>query len=133
MQHTAPEFLLDDIRSRSLTVGKGYVPLADPEIELMVFGSVARRCLLLAERIGLHLTPGGALSPEKNTLRLQTRMAEIQDSLVAECARWGYRTPQNWLAAADEIYRNLFPGRTDQLLGYLRQKGWYVISDLPDR
>ena len=101
-----------------------------------IFGSLVSEkdpefMTLLAERIGLHLTPGGALSPEETTLRLQTRMAEIQDSLIAECARWGYRTPQNWLAAANNIYANLFQGRADQLLGYVRQKGWYVVPNPP--
>lgn len=101
-----------------------------------IFGSLVSEkhpefMTLLAQRIGLHLTDGGALTPEENTLRLQARMAEIQDSLIAECARWGYRTPENWLSSADAIYGNLFQRRTDELLGSVRQKGWYIIPDPP--
>jgi hypothetical protein len=101
-----------------------------------IFGSLVSEkdpdfMTLLAERIGLHFAPGGALSPEQNTLRLEKRMAEIQNSLIAECARWNNRTPENWDAAAQDIYHNLFPGRTDQLLQYLKQRGWYVIPNPP--
>ncbi len=80
---------------------------------------------LLEARISMHLSARGTLSPENNAARLAMRMEEIQDSLIAECARWGYQTPQSWINAAENIYNNLFPDRTAQLLGYLRAKGWY--------
>ena len=86
---------------------------------------------LLENRISMHLSPGGALSPESNTARLAMRMAEIQDSLIAECARWDYQTPDSWIAAAENIYNNLFSDRTSQLLGYLRARGWYTMLDPP--
>jgi len=82
---------------------------------------------LLKARIGMHLSARGTLSPENNTARLAMRMEEIQDSLIAECARWGYQTPQSWIDAAENIYNNLFPHRTAQLLGYLRSKGWHTV------
>jgi len=82
---------------------------------------------LLEDRIGMHLSPGGALSPEANAARLAGRMAQIQDSLIAECARWGYQSPDSWIADAEDIYNGLFPDRTDQLLGYLRDRGWYTM------
>ena len=81
---------------------------------------------LLQSRISMHLSARGALSPESNVARLAARMAEIEDSLIAECARWGYQTPQSWIDSAENIYNNLFPSRTAQLLGYLRAKGWYT-------
>jgi len=87
--------------------------------------------MLLADRIGMHLRHGGALTPEANTARLEERMAEIQNSLIAECARWGYRTPSNWEAAAKNITGSLFQIRTEQLLGYFRDRGWYPVSDPP--
>ncbi|MCF7972261.1 MAG: lamin tail domain-containing protein [Phycisphaerae bacterium] len=118
---------------RTSTMGSNKTSIAGPSD---IFGSLVSErdpdfMTLLAERIGLHFTPGGALSPEQNTLRLEKRMAEIQDSLIAECARWNNRTPENWAAAAENIYSNLFPGRTDQLLGYMRQRGWYVTPNPP--
>ena len=81
---------------------------------------------LLEARISMHLSSRGALSPASNAARLAMRMEEIRDSLIAECARWGYQTPQSWIDAAENIYNNLFPGRTAQLVGYLRAKGWYT-------
>ncbi|UCD52916.1 MAG: CotH kinase family protein, partial [Phycisphaerales bacterium] len=87
--------------------------------------------VLLADRIYQHMAHNGALTPERNTARLLDRMGEIQNSLVAECARWGYRTPTNWNAAALEIIDNLFPARTDQLLTYLRNRQLYPPFDPP--
>lgn len=87
--------------------------------------------MLLADRIYRHFFNDGALTPARNTARLNERMAEIADSLVAECARWGYRTPENWVAAADNIRTGLFPNRTANLLGMLRQRGWYPAFDPP--
>jgi len=49
--------------------------------------------MLLADRIYRHCFHDGALTPGRNRARLDERMNEIADSLVAECARWGYRTP----------------------------------------
>ena len=87
---------------------------------------------LLADRIYRHMSHGGALTPSGNTGRLLARMTEIQDSLIAECARWRYRTPSDWNAAAVEIVDHLFPLRTDQLLGYLRSRKLYPAFDPPE-
>jgi hypothetical protein len=86
---------------------------------------------LLANRICRHLTHDGALTPQRTTARLTERMDEIQDSLIAECARWGFRTPGNWEAAAANIINTLFPTRSAQLLGYLRNRGLYPSFDPP--
>jgi len=86
---------------------------------------------LLANRIYQHLTHDGALTPQQTTARLTERMDEIQDSLIAECARWGFRTPENWEAAAANIIGTLFPTRSAQLLGYLRNRGLYPSFNPP--
>lgn len=86
---------------------------------------------LLADRTYRHLANDGALTPNRNATRLIDRMLEIQDSLIAECARWRYRTPDNWNDAADEILDELFPVRTDQLLALLRNRGLYPSFDPP--
>jgi hypothetical protein len=86
---------------------------------------------LLANRIYRHLTHDGALTLQRSTARLTERMDEIQDSLIAECARWGFRTPDNWEAAAANIINTLFPTRSAQLLGYLRNRGLYPAFDPP--
>lgn len=87
--------------------------------------------MLFADRTYKHFYHGGALTPNKNQARLTARMTEIQNSMVAECARWGYRTPSDWLAAAAAIATGLFPGRGDQLVGYLRTAGLYPAFDPP--
>jgi len=86
---------------------------------------------VLANRIHQHLTHDGALTPQRTTARLVDRMTEIQDSLIAECARWGFRTPDNWERAAANIIDTLFPIRSAQLLGYLRNRGLYPAFDPP--
>jgi len=88
--------------------------------------------ILLADRIYKHFFNGGALTPQANSTRLTTRMNEIQDSLIAECARWGYRTPANWIAAEQNIQINMFPVRTAQLFTYLKNRGLYPSFNPPE-
>lgn len=87
--------------------------------------------ILLADRIHRHFFNNGALTPARNLVRLNERMTEIQDSLIAECARWGYRTPANWESAAQTIRTGLFPQRTGNLLGLLRGRGFYPSVEAP--
>lgn len=101
-----------------------------------IFGSLVAEShpdfkTLLADRIYRHCFNNGALTPAANDARLMARMTEIEDSLLAECARWGYRTPATWESAAATIRTGLFPGRTTQLLGYLRSAGLYPAFDPP--
>ncbi|MCP4453281.1 MAG: hypothetical protein GY809_17610 [Planctomycetes bacterium] len=85
----------------------------------------------LADRIYQHLFNDGALTPARTTARLQMRMDEIQDSLVAECARWGYRSPNNWQAAAENVMETLFPQRADRLVNSLRARNMYPDLNPP--
>ena len=87
--------------------------------------------MLLADRIYRHFFNDGALTPAANDARLAARMQEIHDSLLGECARWGYRTPADWESAAATIRSTLFPTRTSQLLGYLRAARLYPAIDPP--
>jgi hypothetical protein len=86
---------------------------------------------LVADRIQKHFFLDGALTPERNLARLNDRMNEITNSLVGECARWGYRTPDNWESAAQTVRTGLFPGRTANLFTYLRNRGLYPRVDPP--
>lgn len=86
---------------------------------------------LLADRIYKHFFNNGALTPERNLARLNARMDEIRDSLIAECARWGYRTPTNWEDAAQTIRTGLFPQRTSNLFTMLRNRNLYPAVDPP--
>lgn len=87
--------------------------------------------ILLADRIHRHFFNNGSLTPNRNLARLNARMTEIQDSLIAECARWGYQTPTSWENAAQTIRTGLFPQRTANLLALLRTRGFYPTLDAP--
>lgn len=87
--------------------------------------------MLLADRIYKHLFNDGALTPNRNLARLNSRMYEITNSLVAECARWNHRTPANWESAAQAIRSNLFPQRTANLFSMLRNRGLYPAVNPP--
>jgi hypothetical protein len=87
--------------------------------------------MLLADRIYAGCFNGGPLTPARNDARLAARMAEVHDSLLAECARWAYRTPASWESAAATIRSSLFPKRTDQLVALLRAHGFLPAFDPP--
>ncbi|MCE2825602.1 MAG: lamin tail domain-containing protein [Verrucomicrobium sp.] len=86
---------------------------------------------LLADRIHRHFFNDGALTPGALDRRLDLRMREIADSLVAESARWNQRTPATWEGAAATIRSQLFPRRTATLLGQWRSRGLYPSFDPP--
>ena len=100
------------------------------------FGSLGREGnpdfrTLLADRIHRHFFNDGAMTPAALENRLNLRMREIADSLVAESARWNQRTPASWEGAAATIRTQLFPRRTATLLGQLRARGLYPSFDPP--
>lgn len=87
--------------------------------------------MLLADRIQRHFFRDGALTPASCAARLDARMAEITNSLVAECARWSFQTPASWEATNQLVHANFFPLRTTNLFGYLRARGFYPTVDPP--
>jgi hypothetical protein len=87
--------------------------------------------MLLADRIYAHCFNNGPLTPARNDARLAARMREAHDSLLAECARWAYRTPANWESAAATTRSSLFPKRTDELVAILRTRGFLPSFDPP--
>ncbi|MFO1520694.1 MAG: lamin tail domain-containing protein [Kiritimatiellia bacterium] len=90
--------------------------------------------MLLADRIYKHFFHDGAMTPAKMSARLTARMNQIYNAMVPECARWydmTSRTPANWASAEAAVQTGLFPGRTTQLLGYLRSRGLYPASVNP--
>ena len=78
---------------------------------------------LLADRAHMHLFNDGAMTPERNIQRLEERMQEIENSLVLESARWGFRSPDSWKNAANDAINSLFPGQTDRLISQLQGRG----------
>lgn len=85
-----------------------------------------------AERARLHLTDGGALTPEAAAARYQARADEIYAALLAESARWGdtyrstpYTRDVEWQAEYDRLMDEYFPYRTDQMIDQLTAAGLY--------
>ncbi|MEZ5328719.1 MAG: CotH kinase family protein [Verrucomicrobiales bacterium] len=95
--------------------------------------------LLLAERVRLHCSGNGALSPQASTNRFAFRAREIEQAIVAEAARWGdYRrdvdsyktgpfelyTPDDfWQVEIERLKKDYFPIRTERLIDQLRAAG----------
>jgi hypothetical protein len=89
---------------------------------------------LLADRIYKHCFNNGALTPAANLTRLNLRMAEITNSLVAECARWGASStydPVKWQTDAQYARDNIFPARTTTVFNQFRTAKWYPAIDPP--
>lgn len=87
--------------------------------------------MLLADRIQKHFFNNGALTPDRNLARLNARMNEIQNAMVSECARWPYRTPENWESAAESIRTGLFPQRSGNVVNQLRSRGLFPNLSAP--
>jgi hypothetical protein len=90
--------------------------------------------ILLADRIYKHFFNNGALTAAANTTRLNLRMAEITNSLVAECARWGASStydPTKWQTDAQYARDNIFPARSTTLFNQCRTANWYPNIDPP--
>ena len=79
----------------------------------------------------MHLTNGGALTPEKTVPRWKVRSAELEIAIAAESARWGdYRrsrafTTKDWRRPSDHMLKSYFPRRTKIALKHFEQLGWY--------
>ena len=87
--------------------------------------------ILLADRIQKHFFNNGAMTPTRTLARMNARMTEVQNAMVSECARWGFRTPENWVTAADAIRTGLFPQRTGTLFTMMRNQGLFPTLDAP--
>ncbi|MES2709483.1 MAG: LamG-like jellyroll fold domain-containing protein [Verrucomicrobiota bacterium] len=99
---------------------------------LLYKGADADYRVLLADRIQkAFISPGGAMTPARNIARLNELHGTIDKALVAECARWNYRTPANWLSSKNAIVSSWFPARTNTVLGYYRSTGFYPATAAP--
>ena len=90
--------------------------------------------LAFADRFYKHcLAPGGALTAEKNRERFESRMAEIDDVVVCEAARWAQKgqTRDTWLNACNTYCFTFFNNRTSYMLQQYRNRGWYPSVAAP--
>jgi hypothetical protein len=85
---------------------------------------------MYSERASLHLTDGGALTPDACIARWETRATEIERAIVAESARWGdtdrsepYTRDVEWQTERERLLTEFFPYRTEILIAQLTEAG----------
>ena len=89
--------------------------------------------MAFADRFYKHcLAPGGALTAERALARFRSRMAEIDDAIVCESARWATdgQTRQTWLSACSDCF-TFINKRMPYMLSQYRNRGWYPSIDVP--
>ena len=87
--------------------------------------------MAFADRFYKHcLAQGGALTVPEATKRFQSRMAEIDDVIVCESARWATagQTRQTWLSACGDCF-TFITNRMPNMLSQYRKRGWYPSID----
>ncbi len=93
--------------------------------------------MLVADRFYRHcLRSGGALTQAKNEARFRSRMAEIDEAIVGEVARWGsvpssHANRETWLNACETYCLAFLRERPAYHLQHYRARGWYPAVDAP--
>ncbi|MEZ6102311.1 MAG: CotH kinase family protein [Pirellulaceae bacterium] len=92
---------------------------------------------LFRQRVQLHCTGGGVLTPQAAAERFAFRARQIENAVVAESARWGdyrlivhqhetgpylrYSADAHWRVEIDRLMREYFPRRTGILVEQLKK------------
>ena len=96
------------------------------------------------ERIEMHLTGNGVLTPSKAAALYEKIAADIDLSIIGESARWGdyristgetnvtYTRNDHWLPRKQELLNNFFPNRTANMLSHLEKFGLYDASGIDE-
>lgn len=87
--------------------------------------------ILLADRIHKHFFNDGALTPEKIEERLIERCNQVETSMIAESARWGYRTPESWENSKNNYLNDVAPFRTNDVINQFINAGFYPGIEAP--
>jgi hypothetical protein len=86
---------------------------------------------LLADRIHKHFFNNGVLTSEKIEERLLERCYQVETSMIAESARWGYRTPDSWEASVNDYLTDVAPYRTNTVINHFINAGFYPSIQAP--
>ncbi|MBN2274286.1 MAG: CotH kinase family protein [Bacteroidales bacterium] len=85
-----------------------------------------------ADRVALHMTGNGALTPSRCLERFNKRVDEVEMAVIAESARWGdartsvpYTKDATWLPEIETVQYEFFPYRTGIVLDQLKQANLY--------
>ena len=87
-----------------------------------------------ADQVYKHcLKPGGAMTAPVAEARFRSRMAELDDAVVCEAARWGRtnQTYSTWLEKGCAGRLSFIASRTPYLIQGYRNAGWYPSIDPP--
>ncbi len=77
------------------------------------------------------LREGGAMTVENATARYASRMAEIDDAIVCEAARWGQgKTRSTWLSACSRSVQ-FITNRVGNMKTQYQNAGWYPTNAAP--
>ncbi|MDB6079705.1 MAG: hypothetical protein JWO82_3452, partial [Akkermansiaceae bacterium] len=134
MLNDADGFLRTSAGDRTARSTPGTQPADGPGsfFSLLYAGADPDYRLLLADRIQRsYVSPGGALTPERNAARLNDLCGGIDQAIAAECARWAYQTPASWNAQRNTILNSWFPSHTATVLGYYQGAGFYPAIVAP--
>ena len=82
------------------------------------------------------LRPGGAMTMEKALARFTSRMAEIDDVIVCEAARWSKdaanpKSREDWLTGCGYCL-DFITNRMPIMVSQYRHRGWYPAVDTPE-
>ena len=131
------ETAFKDVEYNKVTAVKG-----DPTQMMKVLKKNPDFRRLMQERIEMHLTDDGILTPERAAALYETLANEIDLAIIGESARWGdyrkstgetndtYTRNDHWLVRKQELLDYYFPRRTDILLSQLEAYGLYDPSGI---
>ena len=92
-----------------------------------------------SDRAHLHLNASGALTLDQMLERLDHRIAQIDQAIIAESARWGdtrtgswaYTRDEHWMAQIGELRNEYLPHRGGIVIDQLLQAGLYSPLKAP--
>ena len=86
---------------------------------------------LLSDRLYANLENGGPLTAEVAAERYLRLAGMIEESVVAESARWGggwWDRDDEWDSERENLLTNFFPYRTEALIQQVEAAGWYALG-----
>jgi len=86
-----------------------------------------------ADRVECHCFNDGPLTPNQTQQRIDGLVNEMQLSIIADAARWGYSNqghyPYLWSDQINQVKQNFLPSRTNTLINQLKNRNFYPTTD----
>lgn len=96
--------------------------------------------LRFADRALKQFSGNGVFTPGKALARINKRISEVEQAVVAESARWGdaktmgsypYTKNENWIPEINKIRTRFIPYRPDIVIDQLKRAGLYTLIKAP--